>query len=59
MQEQWLERRYGFNSYCQTMDWNGRYRNSGWRGDTKLIVTIRQWIGMAGTVTVDGVEIRI
>ena len=41
------------------MDWNGRYRNSGWRGDTDSIVTVKQWIGMAGTGTVAGEEIRI
>ena len=59
MPKQWLERRYRFNSDYSTMDWNGRYRNIGWRGDTDLIVTIQQWIGMAGTGTVAGEEIRI
>ena len=41
------------------MDWNGRCRNSGWRGDADLIVTVKQLIGMAGTGTVAGEEIRI
>ena len=40
------------------MDWNDRCGNSGWGGDTDLIVTIKQWIGMAGTGTVAGEEIQ-
>ena len=59
VQEQWRERRYKVNSYYQTMDWNGRCRNSGWGGDTDLIITVKQWIPMAGAGTVAGEEMRI